>query len=567
MIDTIRNSCFGEIVYHASSHKLFQHPEERPDFVLPAKHGGQGVAYSVANKSLTNAISIEQDGIRSDSSSAISFNAIPEVERGSEKEAAHLGHEPESAGSYIIVDWYGPDDQDNPQNWSTVKKSWIMVSVAILTTALYMASSIFTPAIEELVEDLNTTHVKATLPLTVFVLGYGIGPMLLSPLSEHAPLGRTYIYIITMLLFVLIQIFTALTNTIEKIIGLRLIAGILASPSLSTGGATVGDVFHPSKLYVGLLLWGFAAFCGPSLGPLIGGVLAQLTNWRWTFWFTCIISGVAVAVLFVFLPETNRATLLYRRAKRLRKLTGNDRIRSPFEVSRELHPLSAKQLAIDTLWRPIFIAFFEPMVFFLNLYTAFVYIITNAWFEAFPIVFVELYGFNLIQSGITYLSTITGALIGGMIYLYVVGRIMKAKEPPIERFLIPTMIASFLLPIGLFIFAWGASTHTHWMAPIMGSIFFNMGGIMIFQSIFTYLGRGFHRYIASVFAGNCLMRAWIGGVFPVFATQMYHNLGSHEFPVGAGGSILGAISVLMIAIPFTFYKYGVGFRGRSKYAN
>lgn len=560
MMDTVRNSVFGQIVYHASNHALFQHPEEQPDFVLPAKYDSHSDTSSAANKSLTNVISTERDGTRSKRSSA-SFDAIPQLEKGSEKET-------ESTGDYIIVSWYGPDDQENPQNWSVVKKSWIMVSIAILTASLYMASSIFTPAVEEMMVDLNTTRVKATLPLTAFVLGYGIGPMLLSPLSEHAPLGRTSIYIVTMFLFIIMQIPTALADTIEKVIGLRLIAGILASPSLSTGGATIGDAFHPSKLYIGLLLWGLATMCGPTLGPLIGGVLAQLTNWRWTFWFISILSGAALAVLFIFLPETSAATLLHRRAKRLRKLTGNDRIRSPFEVSQKLHPVSVKELAIETLWRPIFIAFFEPMVFFLNLYCAFIYIISNTWFEAFPIVFTELYHFNLIETGITYLSTITGIAIGGIIYLYVVNRIMKAEEPPaIEKFLIPSMIGSFFLPVGLFIFAWGASVHTHWMAPVIGSLLFNVGGIIIYQSIFAYLGRGFYRYLASVFAGNCLMRAWAAAVFPVFATPMYHNLGSVEFPVGAGGSILGGISVLMIAIPFTFYKYGVAFRGRSKYAN
>lgn len=64
------------------------------------------------------------------------------------------------------------------------------------------------------------------------------------------------------------------------------------------------------------------------------------------------------------------------------------------------------------------------------------------------------------------------------------------------------------------------------------------------------------------------MRSWMAAVFPVFAsTPMFTNLGSTEFPVGAGGSILAGISVAMIAIPFVIYHYGVKLRGRSQYAN
>ncbi|KAF5092485.1 hypothetical protein D0Z00_004563 [Geotrichum galactomycetum] len=430
-----------------------------------------------------------------------------------------------------------------------------------------MGSSIYTPAVSIMMEELNVTQVKAILPLTVFILGYGVGPMFLSPLSEHPPLGRTYIYVVTLFIFVVVQIPTALADTIEKIIGLRLIAGFMASPALSTGGATIGDMVHPNNLYKGLVTWALFAFSGPTFGPLIGGIITQLVNWRWNFWVLCIVSGFVLALLIVFLPETNHDTILHRRALRLRKLTGNDKIRSKYEIEKENSTLKFSDLVKETLWRPIFIAFFEPMVLSLNIYTAFIYIIVNSWFEAFPIVFQGIYHFNLIESGIVYISAIIGAIIGASIYLYWVGKISRESNPAIEKFLKPAMMGSFFLPVGLFIFAWASSPKTHWIAPCLGALIFCIGALNIFQAIFNYLGRGFYRYIASVFAGNCLMRSWSAAVFPLFVSPMYHNTAIKDFPVGPGGSILASVSVLMIAIPFVIYKFGVPLRGRSKYAN
>lgn len=567
MLDTIRNSTFGHIVNHVSHQKLLPFKEETPGFVVPSKYlpaSSQDKLKLPLGEQGAVELSVALD---SSSSSSISDSGFFDADRLEKSAPNSDSSSRDSSSEYIIVDWYGDNDPENPKNWAVGKKVWLVLAMGLLTISIYMATSIYTPGVPDMMEELNTTQVKAILPLTAFVLGYGLGPMFLSPLSEHPPLGRTYIYIITLAIFCVLQIPTAMVDTVEKIIGLRLIAGLVASPALSTGGATLGDVFTPEKLYIGLLLWAISAFCGPAFGPLIGGVLTQLVGWRWTFWFLAIVSGVTLAILFVFLPETNSATLLHRRAARLRKLTNNNNIKSPYEIEKAQNNTKVKEVVIETLWRPIFLAFGEPMVFLLDLYCAFVYIIVNSWFEAFPLVFHEIYGFNTIESGIVYLSVIIGAVIGGCIYLPWVAHLNKDADDGIEKYLKPAMGGSFLLPIGLFIFSWGASTHTHWIAPCIGAMIFCVGAINIFQAIFNYLGRGFRRYMASVFAANCLVRSWAAGVFPVFVTPMYRNLALKDYPVGPGGSILGGISVLMIAIPFVIYRYGVPLRGRSKYAN
>lgn len=78
--------------------------------------------------------------------------------------------------------------------------------------------------------------------LTVFVLGYGIGPMLWSPLSDFPQVGRLPVYIGTLIVFVALQFPTIYAKNFSTVLAMRFLAGFFGSPALAVGGATMGDV-------------------------------------------------------------------------------------------------------------------------------------------------------------------------------------------------------------------------------------------------------------------------------------------------------------------------------------
>jgi Multidrug resistance protein len=542
----IRDSFFGRLTYHLSGKKLFQHAEEKKDYIVP-------YMYLEKEKNLekTNQREVKDEEL-SDSSASSSNSSCSTI-----------------VTDKIIVTWDGDDDPENPYNWPLPQKVFLIVLIAFLTTSVYMGSAIYTPGIEEIMTEFNITKVKATLLLSMFVIGYGLGPMVFSPMSENAIFGRTSIYIVTLLIFVILQIPTALSTSIAGLTVLRFLSGIFASPCLATGGASVCDVLPPAYGPVGIAAWSMAAVCGPSLGPLIGSVLVVKGDWRWTFWFMCIISGASLLVMTFFLPETYGKTLLLRKAKRLRALTGNQNITTEDEIANA--NLSVKELAIETLWRPIKISLVEPVVLLINLYIAMVYSVLYLWFEAFPIVFLEAKHFTLVEMGVSYVSIMLGIMIACMIYLIVVKKVFTDKmlrnEELFPEVFIPTsIVGSVLMPVGIFIFAWTSSPDIHWIAPMIGAAIFAAGAFLIFQTLFNYLGMSFWRYLASVFAGNTLFRSVIAGVFPLFGAPLFNNLSTKKFPVGWGSTILGFIALAMVAIPVLFYINGPKLRARSKYA-
>lgn len=124
-----------------------------------------------------------------------------------------------------LVDWYTTDDPANPQNWSSKKKGLVVAIIMLYTTAVYLAGSIYAPAASGVIEHLGVSVTVASLGLALYVLGYGLGPLLWSPLSEIPAVGRNPIYIATFAIFTILAVPTALVDNIGGLLVLRFLMG------------------------------------------------------------------------------------------------------------------------------------------------------------------------------------------------------------------------------------------------------------------------------------------------------------------------------------------------------
>lgn len=114
----------------------------------------------------------------------------------------------------------------------------------------------------QIMQTFGVGQVAAVLGLTLFVAGYGLGPMLWSPMSEVPQIGRMPIYIATLFVFVLLQIPTALPDNFGMLLAFRFLTGLFGSPVLATGGATLSDIYSPKKAAYAISIWGLSAVCG-----------------------------------------------------------------------------------------------------------------------------------------------------------------------------------------------------------------------------------------------------------------------------------------------------------------
>lgn len=150
----------------------------------------------------------------------------------------------------------------------------------------------FAPGVRDVLIEFQTQEaLLGSFVVSVYVLGYAAGPLIMGPLSEMY--GRVPIYHTSNILFIFMTVGCALSTNMNMLIGFRFLAGVAGSTPLSVGAGSFGDMFRVEERGAAMSIWAMGPLLGPVVGPVAGGFLSQAKGWRWVFW----VITIAVSLL------------------------------------------------------------------------------------------------------------------------------------------------------------------------------------------------------------------------------------------------------------------------------
>lgn len=459
-----------------------------------------------------------------------------------------------------IVKWI-PNDPRDPQNFSGARKWTVTGVVAIATLAVAFVSSAYSGGTRQIIEEFGVSQEVGILGVSLFVLGFAIGPLLWAPLSEM--FGRQVLFFGTYAGLTAFNAGAAGSQNIQSLIIQRFFAGAIGSSPLTNAGGVIADMFSADERGLAMSLFAAAPFMGPVIGPIVGGFVGQTIGWRWIQGVMAIFTGVLWIVGGMLVPETYPPVLLRKRAEALSKKTGKV---FKSESDAQQGPVSLGHVFAAALGRPWILLFKEPIVLLLTIYMAIIYGVLYMLFSAFPIIYQQQRGWSQGVGGLAFLGVAVGMLFAVSYSIWDNKRYVRINHahngfaPPESR-LPPTMIGAVAIVIGLFWFAWTNSPSVHWMASVAAGVPFGFGMVLVFLSIMNYLIDSYVIFAASVLAANSVLRSLFGAAFPLFTTQMYDALGIHW-----AASLPAFLALACVPFPFLFYKYGANIREKCTYA-
>jgi MFS family permease len=459
----------------------------------------------------------------------------------------------------------------------------------------------FAPSAPALVTEFAITDdMVASLTVSIYLLGFAVGPLLISSMSEIY--GRLIVYHLCNLTYVGFTVGCALSSNTTMFLVFRFLCGCAASSPMSIGGGTIADLYDADERGKAMALFGlgpllgpvsrtsapfsFGAMCGfltsrQVIGPVIGGFVGQDLGWRWTFWIILIVvsaialelsrfhlmilltrlsaqAGVVSCLALAVMRETYEPTLLERKAARLHKTTGNKHLR-PRTANTDTTP---DQLLIRAIVRPIKMLICSPIVLLLSVYCAFMFGLVYLLFTTFPSVFEETYGFGTGVSGLVYLGLGVGMILSIGLFGKLSDKLLHQPRAGTvarpELRLILMMCSCPLVPVGFFWYGWSAEYRAHWIVPILGTSFIGLSAFMLLMPAQLYLVDAFgSEAAASALAANTVLRSLFGALLPLAGPPLYSALG-----LGWGNSSLAFIALAFVPVPWLFFKYGEHLRNR-----
>ncbi|MFK4088399.1 multidrug effflux MFS transporter [Kribbella sp. NPDC020789] len=178
----------------------------------------------------------------------------------------------------------------------------VVATVVFVGAIAPLATDMYVPAFPRVAVEFGGTATQVQLTLTTFFVGMALGQLVGGPVSDQR--GRRGPLLGALVTMTAASVVCAVAPTIAVMMGARLVQGFAGGWAMVIGRAVVVDLASGVRLVRVVNVIGAVGGIAPIVGPLLGGLILQLSHWRVSFWFVAALGLAMTSAAAIAVPES-----------------------------------------------------------------------------------------------------------------------------------------------------------------------------------------------------------------------------------------------------------------------
>ncbi|KAM5349872.1 hypothetical protein ACJ41O_006377 [Fusarium nematophilum] len=478
------------------------------------------------------------------------------------------------------------NDPNDPLNWS---KSYRVYVAILVSCAIFFSNFLAAGPSVAIVEittdfygppgpDLSGNIAKVSYFFTTAALLQGMGNLFWMPLVVKY--GRRPVYVMSFTLYTAFAAWAGGATSYGSSLAARILMGFASGAAECLAPLTISDIFFLHERGTIMAFYTTALSAGVGFGIVISGLITINLHWRYIYWVSVSLIGACTVLIVFTFPETE-----FRRLEALAAVgTGHKVIDinckeeglDPEIVQAEVRSNGdhmeppkkrtyVESLALFTsvytqesffklMLRPVVLLALPPVLWatlVMSVTIGFLVAITSNFATAFS----TLYGFEAWQSGLCFIASIIGALIGnffgGRVSDFVADIMTKrnsgVREPEMR---LPTIIISVITaPLGLVLYGVGIDKALHWIVPTIGLALLNFSIVQATNITLVYAIDAYRPVAGEIVVTQHAFKSAFGFLLS-FYTNPWIAQDGYARAFGAMAGISGATMMFWVVLYF-----------------
>jgi DHA1 family bicyclomycin/chloramphenicol resistance-like MFS transporter len=177
--------------------------------------------------------------------------------------------------------------------------------LSVLAAMGTLATNILLPSLPQIAISLNVTTAEVTSAITVFLAVFGLGQLLVGPLSDRY--GRRWPVLIGFAVFFVGSVWCGLATDLPNLLIGRVVQATGACATSVLSRAIARDMFSGAALARAMALIMIVMSAAPGFSPLLGGALDHSLGWRAEFALVAAFAAVSAVAYAIVLGETHNS--------------------------------------------------------------------------------------------------------------------------------------------------------------------------------------------------------------------------------------------------------------------